>query len=371
MAEGKRQANIELLRVVLMAMIVVMHFLREAGLLPETGFYGRLSGCQWFALVLEAFCIVAVNAYVFISGYFGRAGAFRLSKAAGFLCRIWFYALLIPAVLKACSVPILYDEVGIYSLAQYLFPIEAEHYWFATSYFFLLLFMPFLQIAADKLSKKQFQVSLCSLLLMVCGVKSISPVHFATDRYGYDVIWFICVYLTAAYCRRYGLSFIKRHAGKVYGGSCFVIFSMTVILWYLVKSFPAAAYYYSVPFHYNFIFALIGAMGLFFLFEGFSVPEGRAAEWIRKAGKYSFGVYLLHEHVDIRKKWYPFLDSILNPSGKETFGMLIFELVISLLLLFAAGLVTDCIRELLFQKMAGLLKNTALIRQMKKLDEEK
>lgn len=370
MAERKRQTNIELLRVVAMAMIVVIHFLRESGSLPETAAYGRLTGIQLTSLLLEAFCIVAVNAYVFISGYFGKTGSFQMSKAAGFLCRIWFYALLIPTVLKVCGVSVLWDEMGIYSLIQYLFPIEAEHYWFATAYFFLLLFMPLLQIAVDYLSKKQLQVLLCSLLVMVCGVKSISPVRFATDRYGYDVIWFICVYLTAAYCRRYGLSFIKRQAGKVYAGSCFVIFSMTVILWYLVKSFPAAAYYYSVPFHYNFVFVLTGAIGLFFLFERISIPEGKAAELIRKAGKYSFGVYLLHEHVDIRKKWYPFLSSVLNPSGKENFGVFIFELLISLLLLFAAGLAIDCIRELLFQKIAGRLQNTALMRRMKTLDEE-
>lgn len=369
MAERKRQANIELLRIVAMVMIVLMHFLRESGSLPAADPYGRLTGTELFALLLEAFCIVAVNAYVFISGYFGATGSFKVSGVIGFLCRIWFYSLLIPVVLALFGVPVLLQETGIYGLASYLLPIETEHYWFATSYFFLLLLTPLLQAGVKQLSQRQLQIVLAGLLFFCCGMKSISPIAFAVDRYGYDVLWFVCVYLLAGYCRLYGFPFIKRHAVWVYTGSCFVIFAVTVVLWYLVKSFPGAAYYYSVPFHYNFVFALTGAMGLFFLFERLSVREGKGAELIRRVGRYSFGVYLLHEHLDIRKRWYPFLNGILNPSGRTGFGELLFELFSCLLLLFAAGLVIDCIRSLLFQRLSVLFRKTVLGKSVQRLEE--
>ena len=54
--------------------------------------------------LLEAFCLVAVNVYVLIAGYFGVRGRFRVSKAAGLLFQIWFYALLVPALLTLAGV---------------------------------------------------------------------------------------------------------------------------------------------------------------------------------------------------------------------------------------------------------------------------
>ncbi len=89
MAGKGREANYELLRVLAMVMVVAMHFLeRSDSLLALDEPFGgvRLTGS-----LLEAFCLVAVNVYVLIAGYFGVRGRFRVSKAAGLLCQIWFY----------------------------------------------------------------------------------------------------------------------------------------------------------------------------------------------------------------------------------------------------------------------------------------
>ena len=58
---GKRQANYELLRILAMLMVVVMHFLSHTGALPEAG-TGRFPGeREIFGVLLDSFCIVAVN----------------------------------------------------------------------------------------------------------------------------------------------------------------------------------------------------------------------------------------------------------------------------------------------------------------------
>ena len=110
MGRKKRLANIELLRALAMMMVVVMHFLRESGgLLPEqpflsgdvtAGVFPAASTKQLIGTFLEAFCIMAVNAYVFISGYLGEKKEFRISREVIFLARLWFYSLLIPPVLQ-------------------------------------------------------------------------------------------------------------------------------------------------------------------------------------------------------------------------------------------------------------------------------
>lgn len=355
MTENKRLVSVELLRISAMVMVVVMHFLRESGSLLLAEQTGSLTAEGLLATILEAFCIVAVNAYVFISGYFGCESRFKPAKAITFLCQIWFYSLLIPIILVFMGKPVIAKEMGIYGVLQYVLPIETESYWFATSYFLLLLLMPVLNKGAEKMTKGQFQFTLLGLLLIFCGIKSICPIALAFDRYGYDVLWFICVYFTAAYLKKYGADFFRRHSWKIYVGSSLMIAGMTLGLWLVLPYFSKAAYYFTVPFHYNFIFCLTGAIGLFYGFLKLNIKEGRAARLIRRAGRYSFGIYLLHEHPDLRYHWYPFLKGIINPLGKSGAGMLLTELIFSVVILFAAGLIIEWIRDGIFKGLRPLL----------------
>lgn len=348
MTEKKRLANIELLRALAMVMVITMHFMRESGSLLTGVSIESAPLRQFLGTFLEAFCIVAVNAYVFISGYFGSEGGFQASKLIAFLCRIWFYAILIPAVLTCFSVPTLAKEQGIYGIVQYLLPIESDTYWFATSYFLLLLLMPFLNTAVRNLEKKQLQMALAGLLLFFCLIKSICPIALSLDRYGYDLCWFVCVYLIAAYQKKYGSGIWGKRPWTIYVSSCFAIFLMTTALWYGLRYFSGAAYYFTVPFHYNFVLCITGAVGLFYGFLKINIREGKVAGLIRKAGKYSFGIYLFHEHPDIRYRWYPFLKSILNPSGKEGILWFFGELIFSILVLFFIGIFIEWMRDLLF-----------------------
>ena len=71
----KREANLEALRIAAMFMVVALHYLSGSGALPESG--RGLDGIAVFAVALESLCIVAVNVYVLMSGYFLSSAAFR------------------------------------------------------------------------------------------------------------------------------------------------------------------------------------------------------------------------------------------------------------------------------------------------------
>lgn len=344
-----------MLRAVAMVMVIVMHFLRESNSLPVPG-EGSLTLGSFGAVFLEALCIGAVNVYVLISGYFGSGQGLRLSRVLAFPCQVWFYSLLIPVFLAALGIPTLMSELGVYGLIQYVLPLEAESYWFATAYFLLLLLMPFLNSATEHLSQRQFRLTLGVLLLIACGVKSICPIHLSFDRYGYDVFWFICLYLTGAYFRKYGAKTVERMAAGIYLGSSLAIGGITLVMWYATFRWEGASYYFSVPFHYNFVFCLTAAIGLFYLFLSLRLKEGRGTAVIRQMGKYSFGVYLFHEHPDIRHRWYPFLTGLLNPGGRQGAGFVIGEMIVCVVLLFAAGLVIEWIRSCLGRGLGRLFR---------------
>jgi len=378
MEEKKRMANYELLRIVAMVMVVVMHFLSHSDSLLALD--QPLSGVRILGSLLESFCLVAVNTYLLLSGYLGIRSSFKPGKAVSLLCQIWFYALLIPLALTFLGVPVIASELGIYGLVQYLFPIETEHYWFATSYFMLYLLTPVLNKAAKGLTKRQFEMVLAGLLILFSGIKSISPVVFAFDRYGYDLPWFVCVYLTGAYLRLHGDERLKRsHPSRpgfwvkkagwlLYAGSCLLGFGINGAMWFMARRWDGFSYYFTVPFHYNFFPCLAGAVGLLYGFSRISLREGVGAEVVRRLGRLSFGVYLFHEHMDLRDRWYETFRQILNPGGKEGILSFLWELFCSVLLLFTAGILIDWIRSGIFRMGKTILGRTKFSRKLEEMD---
>lgn len=68
--KNKRKLNYELLRIIAMLMIVCLHYLSKGSFLdnPERSDMTMTGYAVWF---VEALCLVVVNVYVLISGYFG------------------------------------------------------------------------------------------------------------------------------------------------------------------------------------------------------------------------------------------------------------------------------------------------------------
>jgi hypothetical protein len=225
-------------------------------------------------------------------------------------------------------------------------------------------------MGAKHLPRKQFKITIGCLLILFCGIKSISPVVFPVDRYGYDLAWFVCVYLVAAYLRLYGAEFFKKHGLLIYLGSGLLTFLMVVVLWLGASKWDSLGYYFTVPFHYNFVLCLTGALGLFYCFSKINIKEGKGAGIIRKLGALSFGVYLFHEHIDIRNVWYQYLKGIVNPASGEGLGFFFLELVCCTVLLFGAGILIDYIRSILFDLAEKLLAGTVIGRKLKVLEQE-
>lgn len=368
MSEKRRMANYELLRGVAMIMIITLHFLSHSDSLLSLDH--PVSAVRILGTALEFLSIAAVNTYVLISGYLGVKSSFKPSKAVALLCQIWFYALLIPLVLTLFGLPTKASEEGIYGLIWYLFPVETEHYWFATSYLMLYLLTPILGRAARAMTQKQFRITLGGLLFLFCGIKSVSPLVFAFDKYGYDLPWFICVYLVAAYLGRFGWKRAEKRCWLLYFLSSGICFGINIVMYFLSQYSDHFAYYFTVPYHYNFVFCLTASIGLFYGFSKLKIREGVLADGIRKAGRLCLGVYLLHEHVDLRYRWYEAVRRTVNPSGRDGIVMFLAEWIVSVILLFGAGIFIDYIRSILFQRVSSALSGTAPGRWFKKLDVE-
>lgn len=344
MSEKKRMANLELLRCVAMMMVIVLHYLGKGKLLPDlTG--GEFDGAGAAAWLLEAFCIVAVNVYMLISGYFLCTSSFKLSRLLQLLVQVWLYSVAF-GILGAATGVIAETPVDIHYFLTLIFPISMEHYWFLTAYVFLYLLLPFVGAAVRRMTKQQMQIALGLLLATFCVLKSILPLRLETDKSGYDCLWYLCVFVTAAYIRRFGVVFLekRRRAVCLYVVCCLLAFAGTMALRFFFLRTGSLGRMTGMCMEYNHILPFLAAIGLFGAFVRTEI-NGKIADAINKIAPYTLGVYLLHENLGLRYTW----QSWFGADRVTNVGELLLRTFFAVLGVFVCGILVDMLR-------AGLMK---------------
>lgn len=366
----KRDANIELLRIVAMLMIITLHFNYRSNALLVLG--EPASNVQIFATILEAIAITGVNVYVLISGYYLSSSKVRLSKVLLLILQVYFYTLLISGAMMIVGAYSVKPDDKLDRMLKYLFPISSEHYWFVTAYVIMYVLAPVMNAAVNTLERKQLKTVIIGLLTWFCFIKSIVPVKFGTDRMGYDFGWFICLYLIAAYIRKYNIVLFRdvKKSALVYLISVVVIAAFSLVFYKINFDTGNFNYYAEVPCHYNFFFALTGALGLFSVFRFMRLKENLLADVIRIIAPYTLGVYLLHMHFEIADRWVEWIEHIIGETPLDNVLTFFIHLVVSVLIVFFAGIFVDWIRKYIFNFFGRVLGDTRLFRLIKRVDDD-
>ena len=366
----KRNPGFELLRVIAMFMILMLHYNGATGALLQLG--QPASGVNIFANVIESFAISGINTYVLISGFFLSKSSVKISRILKLICQVYFYTFLISIAMVIVGTFALHENNSLYKLVQYLFPVSSEHYWFVTAYVIMYVLAPVMNAAMEKLRRNQARIVIFGMLLWFCLIKSFVPVLFPTDKFGYDYGWFICLYLIAAYIRRYDVPLFHnaRKSLLVYLISSLIIATMSISLYYVNLNRGGFAHFQEVPFNYNFLFTLTASLGLFSFFRYFNMKESKAADCLRIVGPLTFGVYLLHMHIEIRDRWVEWISGLIGEVPMYSIPLFAWHALRSVLIVFVAGIFIDFLRKMIFDYLGRVLHDSALFKKIRHLDEE-
>ena len=159
-----RMANLELLRCIAMMMVVALHYLGKGELLGDLT-ESSMGGPGIAGWVIESFCIVAVNLYMLISGYFLTQSSFKISRLLGLWLQVWIYSAGI-GIFAALTGILPAGEADTHYFLSILFPISMDHYWFLTVYLFLYAALPVIGMGVRKMTKGQMQAALGTLLFL-------------------------------------------------------------------------------------------------------------------------------------------------------------------------------------------------------------
>ena len=353
-----RNYGLDMLRCIAMLMVVILHFLDKGGLLRSLTDPESFTSKDITAWVLEALCIVAVNLYMLMSGYLLSNGGFKLSRLLGLVAKIWLYSVIVGFIGIALKLPA--EDVDTYFKLRLLLPVSMNTYWFMTAYVFFYILVPVLGIAARSLKKEQMILLLGCLIFFHAVIKSVVPAQLTADALGMDAMWYVVLFFVAAYIRRFtelgkgNLSIGKTITAVIaYVAGAFLIFGEAMILRTIWLKTGSLSYILSISYAYDHILVLVTSVALFIAFLNFR-PGKKAGRVFAFLGKYSLGVYLLHENLSVRYAWEKWLwaDKVTSAIGVVAIA------IIAATIVFTTGVIIDLCGSFVAYLLLGKLKVT-------------
>lgn len=328
-----RHVGIELLRIISMFMVVSLHFFIHGKFDSSSDMY--VNNESW---IMASFSTVSVNCYVLISGYFLCTSKFKLSRVVNVFASEWFYSIVSFVLLVALKL----IDFSFGGLMGASLPLTTD-YWFVCAYIELLVFSPLLNYAIMHMSRRQFKLVIIMLIGVYCVfnniVKFINPIEQTS---GFGVVWFICLYLSAAYIRLYYKSIQKYYR-------YLLLYLLTVIINYILHFFTfkfGQTYQIAMFRDYNDVLVYLGALFLFIFFLNIKIDNKIISKIVCFIAPLTFGVYLIHENKYVRDLLWGYINvDTLNISGP----IFIFIGIGLILAIFIVCVLLEFVRKLIFK----------------------
>ena len=338
----------DLLRIVSMLLIILLHSIDHSGVLEQAENCGM--PMYFYVRFTYAMCMVCVNIYVMLSGYFMIHSKFRLHK----LVTLWMEAVFYGFVLKLLFMASGRDAFSLVSLASCFFPIFTGRYWFLTIYAGMYLVSPFLNILIHAMDKKQHTMLNLCLAVLFSGWISVHPnMKGMNSGGGWGIAWFVVLYITAAWFRKY-----YTPSGKPlrYLAFYFAIPLAVAALQCLLGGAEMAGIFRTVTgnwFRYDSVPAYIMTLALFMAFLNVQIRSEKLSKSITAISPLNFGVYLIHAHANVS----PWSWEMLNLPAKMEFPWFPVIQIACVLGIFAVCACMDAVRK----KTVGRVENYACL----------
>lgn len=252
------------------------------------------------------------------------------------------------------------------SFKDLFFPVIIGQYWFYAAYFGLYLLIPFINKLAHVLKKREYEVMLIILTLLISVVRTIYPINdtFEGNR-GYGLVWFVYLYLLGGYIR---LHYNKINSKLKMSIIFIAIIAIEVLLHFECQVFDKSLLsriFFKYEYAYSSFLLLIQSLMMFLIFKDIHIKNKIVNKIILYIAPLTFGVYLIHEQIYLRKILWV---NIFKPSEISGTLNILFSLIITIIFVFIVGCIIEKIRSEIFK----IISKTKVIRKMSdKIDKIK
>lgn len=350
-AVEQRQSNIELLRIVAMLMIIAFHFsdhatIKITSLMPLNIDWIVMS----FARVGGAIgnCI-----FVLISGYFMWQMKFRVRNVIKLWLEVFFYSVVSFVVADYLG---FVETHRFLEMGKSLLPISTNQYWYASSYFVLLLLSPFLNRVIDTFSRRELLYTASVGL----GIFSLWHTALCARWLGgcNNIVIFVVLYLVGAYISKYGEKGF-RHNWCNFFLFIFVIFMEWVSILCLKFFLPVVGKHTGAIFYFVWgmdkMLPILAALSLFIFFSRLDIGCKRAVNVVAST---VFGCYLLH----IGRLWRLFFYNLFDVQKTYGTNMVIVEMAMAVVSIFLIACIVDILRQIILERNVMKLVDSIIAR---------
>ena len=288
---NERDSSIELLRLALMYLIVIHHGIVHGLNLVELRFPDCLIHENDFfsTCLINSLCIVAVNAFILISGFFSIKTT--KSKFIKLVCLVFISTLLF-------NTSYFLIQGNIRRVFSSLLIISHSRYWFIVDYLVLMVLAPAINLFFDSFTQKKQGLFVVALLFITCYLGFFW--HFEANVNGYTVFQFITLYAVGRYIHKNQIHINEFPAVLIY---LLCSISIALLMLFLHKS-GNDSYAWSLT-HYNNPILIISAIAFFFIFKNLKIQNRR----INRLSTSSLFIYLFTSSALVESWYYPFVRS--------------------------------------------------------------
>lgn len=334
---GVRNSNIELFRIITMLVIVAHHYVVNSGLLNLITRENVLAPNSLFLLLFGWGGKTGINCFVIITGYFMCKSQITLKKFLKLLLEVMFYRLLIYAAFLGTG----YTAFSLKGFIKTVIPVTVLDTNFTSTYLVFYLFIPFLNILINAMTKKQHTL----LIALSLAAYTVLPTFFMSVTIGY-VGWFMIIYLIGAYLRLYPDKFTAdTKLCAAAAGTSLILSWASVLAGAVLYRFTGIRLFYHFVADSNKILALVSAVSAFAFFKNINI---RQSKLINTAAASAFGVLLIHANGNAMRKW--LWEDVLKNTGFFGSKYLVLHAVLSVLSIYIICTCIDFLRIKFIEK---------------------
>ncbi len=346
--DNTRQSNFELMRIISMLMIILWHILLHGNVVNNC----QSDAIRMVYLFLMLICIVHVNSFVLLTGYFQSESKFKMSKLLKNINMMWFYRVIIIIIFIALN---LWHPTHI-EILQHSFPLDLGLYWFMDTYVILYIISPFLNKLIDSINKRQFKYMIIVLLVILSILPYLTGLKYYSNN-GLTLSNFIMLYFIGAYIKRYPIEnsyHFKNMSKNLFQLICIFIFLSCGIINFLLNRFGNSILSYGNIFNeignnlnytsliYSNPLVILQTTAYFCFFKTLNFKS----KFINKIAGCTLAIYIIHDNVLIRKylyTWFKISNRVIY-----SYKFLLYILAVVLIIYIGCTLI-ELLRQFIFK----------------------
>lgn len=329
-----RQSNLELLRILAMCMIICCHFVTYNNFGPTDVLSDKMLALSMLRLGGK----LGVVLFVMITGYFLLDKPFRWRRIIS-LSRQTIYFSVVVAILAFLFEETKPDLLGVLKI---MFPLVMENYWFPTDFAIILLLSPALNLLVHNINRR-------NLLFGVLGSITLIGFPIIVPDVKNSVIGLVLAYILGAFIQKYRLNFSNI---KLLAVLVLVVVATVVITGLLITESRSSEFIAGFRLFFVTGFNVSAYSAAFLIFMIFKQWEFGNIKIINLIASTTFGVYLFHDSRAFRLyMWH----EIIDPT-RWTGLSLVVGLSLTVISVFAVGMVLDILRQMLFLMVSNITR---------------